>query len=252
MMLQYDFTGRAAVVTGAAGGMGQAVARGILSAGGAVAMIDVKPESEGFAEYGERALYAQGDLTEEEFVRRTIDAAAMRFGRLDYLANIAGVLWFGRDASLLDMDLAVWDQVFAINLKSMVHTARAVVPHMRKAGGGAMVHFSTIQCLRGDPVPQDAYSTSKAGVGALSRSLAMQLAADGIRSNAIYPGPTLTPMQERWNTAEKIAAVGRWVPLGRVANPEDLANPALFLLSDAASYITGIDLVVDGGVLLKS
>ena len=97
----------------------------------------------------------------------------------------------------------------------MVHTARAVVPHMRKAGGGAMVHFSTIQCLRGDPVPQDAYSTSKAGVGALSRSLAMQLAGDQIRSNAIYPGPTLTPMQDRWNTAEKIAAVGQWVLLGR-------------------------------------
>jgi 3-oxoacyl-[acyl-carrier protein] reductase len=252
MMLQYDFTGRAAVVTGAAGGMGQAVARGILTAGGAVAMVDVKPEPGDLGRFGERALYVQGDLTEEGFVRRTIDAAAMRFGRLDYLANVAGVLWFGRDASLLDMDLAIWDQVFAINLKSMVHTARAVVPHMRKSGGGAMVHFSTIQCLRGDPVPQDAYSTSKAGVGALSRSLAMQLAADGIRSNAIYPGPTLTPMQERWNTAEKIAAVGQWVPLGRVASPEDLANPALFLLSDAASYITGIDLVVDGGVLLKS
>jgi NAD(P)-dependent dehydrogenase (short-subunit alcohol dehydrogenase family) len=251
-MLRYDFTGRAAVVTGAAGGMGQAVAHGILAAGGAVAMIDVKPQPEGLERFGERALYAEGDLTEEGFVRRTIDDAAMRFGRLDYLANVAGVLWFGRDASLLDMDLRIWDQVFAINLKSMVHTARAVVPHMRKAGGGAMVHFSTIQCLRGDPVPQDAYSASKAGVGALSRSLAMQLAADGIRSNAIYPGPTLTPMQARWNTAEKIAAVGQWVPLGRVARPEDLANPALFLLSDAASYITGIDLVVDGGVLLKS
>jgi len=251
-MLRYDFTGRAAVVTGAAGGMGQAVAHGILAAGGAVAMIDVKPQPEGLERFGERALYAEGDLTEEGFVRRTIDDAAMRFGRLDYLANVAGVLWFGRDASLLDMDLRIWDQVFAINLKSMVHTARAVVPHMRKAGGGAMVHFSTIQCLRGDPVPQDAYSASKAGVGALSRSLAMQLAADGIRSNAIYPGPTLTPMQARWNTAEKIAAVGQWVPLGRVARPEDLANPALFLLSDAASYITGIDLIVDGGVLLKS
>ena len=251
-MLRYDFTGRAAVVTGAAGGMGQAVAHGILAAGGAVAMIDVKPQPEGLERFGERALYAEGDLTEEGFVRRTIDDAAMRFGRLDYLANVAGVLWFGRDASLLDMDLRIWDQVFAINLKSMVHTARAVVPHMRKAGGGAMVHFSTIQCLRGDPVPQDAYTASKAGVGALSRSLAMQLAADGIRSNAIYPGPTLTPMQARWNTAEKIAAVGQWVPLGRVARPEDLANPVLFLLSDAASYITGIDLVVDGGVLLKS
>jgi NAD(P)-dependent dehydrogenase (short-subunit alcohol dehydrogenase family) len=251
-MLRYDFTGRAAVVTGAAGGMGEAVARGLLTAGGAVAMIDVKPQPDDLGGFGDRALYAQGDLTDESFVRRTIDAAAMRFGRLDYLANVAGVLWFGRDASLLDMDLGVWDRVFAINLKSMVHTARAVVPHMRKAGGGAMVHFSTIQCLRGDPVPQDAYSTSKAGVGALSRSLAMQLAGDQIRSNAIYPGPTLTPMQDRWNTAEKVAAVGQWVPLGRVARPEDLANPALFLLSDAASYITGIDLVVDGGVLLKS
>jgi NAD(P)-dependent dehydrogenase (short-subunit alcohol dehydrogenase family) len=251
-MLRYDFTGRAAVVTGAAGGMGHAVAHGILEAGGAVAMIDVKPEPSDLDRFGDRALYARGDLTDEAFVHRTIDAAAARFGRLDYLANIAGVLWFGRDASLLDMDLRIWDQVFAINLKSMVHTARAVVPHMRRAGGGAMVHFSTIQCLRGDPVPQDAYSTSKAGVGALSRSLAMQLAGDRIRSNAIYPGPTLTPMQARWNTEEKIAAAGQWVPLGRVANPEDLANPALFLLSDAASYITCIDLIVDGGVLLKS
>jgi 3-oxoacyl-[acyl-carrier protein] reductase len=251
-MLRYDFTDRAAVVTGAAGGMGHAVARGILDAGGAVAMIDVKPEPSDLDRFGGRALYTRGDLTDEAFVRRTIDAAAERFGRLDYLANIAGVLWFGRDASLLDMDLGIWDQVFAINLKSMVHTARAVVPHMRQAGGGAMVHFSTIQCLRGDSVPQDAYSTSKAGVGALSRSLAMQLAGDRIRSNAIYPGPTLTPMQQRWNTEEKIAAVGESVPLGRVATPEDLANPALFLLSDAASYITGIDLIVDGGVLLKS
>jgi NAD(P)-dependent dehydrogenase (short-subunit alcohol dehydrogenase family) len=252
MMVRFDFTGRAAIVTGAAGGMGHAVAKGILEAGGAVAMIDVKPIAADLQHYGERALSAQGDLTDEGFVRRAIDGAAERFGRLDCLANIAGVLWFGRDASLLDMDLRIWDQVFAINLKSMVHTARAAVPHMRKAGGGAMVHFSTIQCLRGDPVPQDAYSASKAGVGALSRSLAMQLAGDQIRSNAIYPGPTLTPMQERWNSEEKIAAVASWVPLGRVASPTELANPALFLLSDAASYITGIDLVVDGGVLLKS
>ena len=250
-MVRFDFTGRAAVVTGAAGGMGYAVSRGILEAGGSVAMIDVKPRPENFGLFDQRALYAQGDLTDELFVRATIDMSAAKFGRLDYLANIAGVLWFGRDASLLEMDLDVWDKVFDINLKSMVHTARAAVPHMRKSGGGAMVHFSTIQCLRGDTIPQDAYSASKAGVGALSRSLAMQLAADGIRSNTIYPGPTLTPLQDRWDTTEKIAAVGSYVPLGRVATAQDMANSALFLLSDAASYITGIDLVVDGGSLLR-
>ena len=114
-----------------------------------------------------------------------------------------------------------------------------------------MVHFSTVQCLRGDAAPQDAYSTAKAGVGALSRSLAMQLAKDGIRSNTIYPGPSETPMQARWDTQEKVDAVADHIPLGRVGAARDLANAALFLLSDGAAYITGADLIVDGGMLLR-
>ena len=150
------------------------------------------------------------------------------------------------------MDLDVWDQVFNINLKSFVHTARAVVPHMRAGGrGGAMVHFSTIQWYRGDPKPQDAYQASKAGVCALSKSLAMQLAGDGIRSNSICPGMALTPLQARWDTEEKRAAVADYTPLGRIGTPQDMANAALFLLSDAASYITGIELAVDGGLLMR-
>lgn len=249
-MIRFDFSNRAAVVTGAGGGMGLEIARGIHAAGGSVLMIDVKERPEGI-EDGARLIYAQGDLTDEAFVTAAVDNAAAAFGRMDFLANVAGVLWFGRDASMLTMDLAVWDQVFAINLKSMVHTARAMVPHMRKAGGGSMVHFSTIQCLRGDTAPQDAYAASKAGVGALSKSLAMQLASDGIRSNAIFPGLTLTPMQSRWDTKDKVESVGTYVPMGRVAKPSELSNAALYLLSDGASYITGIDLVVDGGVLLK-
>lgn len=247
-MITYDFSSRVAVVTGAGGGMGEEIARAILDAGGAVIAIDVKPQPDRLDHAN--CLFAQGDLTDADFVTRTIDAGADRFGRIDYLANVAGVLWFGRDVSLLDIDLDLWDEVFAINLKSMVHTARAAVPHMKAAGGGAMVHISSTQCLRGDPVPQDAYSTAKAGVGALSRSLAMQLAKDKIRSNTVYPGSTHTPLQARWDSEEKLAEAGSYVPLGRVGKASELAAAALWLLSDGASYVTGVDLVVDGGLLL--
>ncbi len=250
-MITFDFSGKVTVVTGAGGGMGLAIAKLILGAGGSLIMIDLKPKPDGLTGTRDQHLYAQGDLTDAGFVSDTINRGAEMFGRIDYLANVAGVLRFDADKSLLDMDMAVWDQVFDTNLKSMVHTARATVPHMRAAGGGAMVHFSSTQCLRGDPLPQDAYSTAKAGVGALSRSLAMQLAGDGIRSNAIYPGLTQTPLQARWDTPDKIAEAGSWVPMGRIGTPEELAHAAVFLLSDGASYITGIDLVVDGGLLLK-
>jgi NAD(P)-dependent dehydrogenase (short-subunit alcohol dehydrogenase family) len=249
-MITFDFNGRAAVVTGAGGGMGLVIAKKILASGGSVLMIDVKPAPQEISP-DERCIYARGDLTDEGFVNKAITGAAANFGRLDYLANVAGVLWFDRDTSLLDIDLGIWDLVLKINLKSMVHTARAAVPHLRKAGGGSMVHFSTVQCLRGDSSPQDAYAASKAGVGAISKSLAMQLASEGIRSNAIFPGLTLTPLQARWDTPEKVSEAGDHVPMGRVGTPEEVANAALFLLSDAASYITGIDLVVDGGLLLK-
>jgi len=238
-------------VTGAGGGVGEEIARMILNSGGSVIMLDVKPEPRVLSGYSENKLYGQGDLIDEEFVTDLINEGAERFGRIDYLVNAAGVLWFGKDESLLEMDLDVWDKVFAINLKSMVHTARVAVPHMKRVNGGAMVHFSSIQCLRGDSMPQDAYSTSKAGVGALSRSLAMQLAANGIRSNAIFPGPAQTPMQERWDTPEKVAAVASHIPLGRIGSASDLANATLFLLSENTSFITGVDLVVDGGLLLR-
>ncbi|MBM85754.1 MAG: short-chain dehydrogenase [Rhodospirillaceae bacterium] len=250
-MIAFDFSSRVAVITGAGGGIGQRIANMILKAGGSVVMIDLKEEPGDLAGLPEQRLYAQGDLTDQAFVTAVIDEGAARFGSIDHLANVAGVLWFDRDASLLEIDLDVWDEIFEINLKSMVHTARAAVPHMRRTGGGTMVHFSTTQCLRGDPVPQDAYSTAKAGVGALSRSLASQLASYNIRSNAIYPGLTMTPLQARWGIPEKRAEIARTVPLGRIAEPDELASAAVFLLSEGASYITGIDLVVDGGLLLK-
>ena len=247
----YDFSNRVAVVTGAGGGMGEAIALALAKAGGKVTAIDMKGCPDSLKAQG-NVTFAQGDLRDEAFVNKTFADTAARHGRLDYLANVAGVLWFGRDKSLLEMDLKVWDEVMDINLRTMVLTSRAATPLMKQAGGGSMVHISTIQWMRGDPAPQDAYQASKAAVCAMSRSLAMQLAADKIRSNAICPGPALTPLQARWNTNEIRSAVAGYVPLGRIGTAEDMADATLFLFSDAASFITGVELPVDGGCLLRN
>jgi len=119
---------------------------------------------------------------------------------------------------------------------------------MKRTGGGAMVHIASIQALRGDDRPQDAYQASKAAIISLSKSLAIQFAADDIRSNVLVPGGTESPMQERWNRDPALkAAAAASVPLGRVGKTQDMANAALFLLSGKASFITGTELIVDGG-----
>ncbi len=245
------FTNKTAIVTGAGGGMGLNIARDLLAAGAHVTMIDLKPEPPADLPDG-RARYLIGDVTEDTFVFKAIAQAFQETGRLDYLVNAAGVLWFGRDKSLVEIDLDLWDKILAIDLKSMVITARHAVPFMQKTGGGAMVHISSIQCLRGDDKPQDAYQASKAGMLALSKSLAIQFAADKIRSNCILPGPVESPMQNRWreNPAQKNAVAGA-VPLGRVGTTQDMTNAVLFLLSDKASYITGTELIVDGGLTAR-
>jgi len=246
------FKGKVAAVTGAGGGMGEALGLALLEAGASVLLLDVKPAPAVFGAYGERAFYVQVDLTDFDAVEAAFDAAHARFGRLDHLANVAGVLWFGRDKGATEIDLDVWDQVLRINLTSMVHTVKCAVPLMTATGGGSMVHVSTIQFLRGDERPQDAYQASKAGVCALSRSLAIQHAKAGIRSNAVLPGVTWTPLQARWEGNDEVQKlVGQAVPLGRMGTSEDMAKACLFLLSDEASYITGVDLPVDGGLLVK-
>ena len=247
-----SFVNKVAFVTGAGGGIGYQISCDLVYEGARVVMFDIKPQPEKMPGTADTVIYVQGDLTIDGDVSSAAQRAADTLGDIDYLANVAGALWFDRDKSALEMDLEVWDQVMNINLKSMVHTARHVVPQMRKRGGGAMVHFSSTQCMRGDSVPQDAYQAAKAGVVAFSKSLAIQLAGDNIRSNAIYPGPTESPMQDRWkeNPAGK-AAVAAAVPLGRVGTVQDLSNACLFLLSDKASYITGTELLVDGGLQAK-
>jgi len=153
---------------------------------------------------------------------------------------------------VVDIDMDLWDRVIDINLRSFALTTRHAVPAMRLSGGGSMVHIASIDALRGDDKPQDAYGVSKAAILRLSKSLAIQFAADGIRSNVILPGPVRSPMQARWEASEEIlAAVEQYVPLGRVGKTQDIANACLFLLSDQASFITGTELAVDGGCLAK-
>lgn len=247
-----DFGGRVAFITGAGGGMGLSLADLFLETGGKAVLFDVKPEPDALVKHAGKYTYVQGDLVDDAAVRDAITLCGETYGGLDCLANVAGVLWFGRDTSVLDIDLDVWDQVFDINLKSMARTIRHAVPLMRARGGGSMVHFSTVQCLRGDPAPQDAYSASKGAVSALSRSIAIQCAADGIRSNVIYPGVVMSPMQDRWaDDAATQQAIADHVPLKRIGTVRDLANAAAFFLSDMSGYVTGTELIVDGGLSAK-
>ncbi len=244
-----SFAGKVALVAGAGGGMGLNITHDLIALGARVGLADLKPAPEVIAEGPGEHIYLQGDLSEPVFAKEAVAETVARFGRLDCLVNCVGVLWFEKDKSLLDMDLEVWDRVLAINLKSFVLTARFAIPEMRKAGGGAMVHLSSIDALSGDTKPQDAYGAAKAAVIRLSKSIAVQFAKDDIRSNAILPGATLSPMQARWDgKPERQAEAAGHVPLGRLGTTQDMSDACLFLLSDKAAYITGTELVVDGGV----
>jgi NAD(P)-dependent dehydrogenase (short-subunit alcohol dehydrogenase family) len=246
-----SFEGKVAYVAGA-GGMGLRIAQDLIQAGAHVALADVKPAEDELPSRPGGNEYFEGDLTDDGFVEKTMAEWERRHGRLDYLVNTTGVLLFERDRSCLEMDLELWDRVMAVNLKSFVLTIRHAVPAMKRAGGGAMVHFSSIDALRGDDRPQDAYGCSKAAIIRLSKSVAIQLARQRIRSNVILPGPVHTPMQARWdNDPAALQRLSDFVPLGRIGAVEDMANACLFLLSDKAGFITGTELIVDGGLTAR-
>ena len=254
-----EFAGKACVMTGAGGGMGLAIARALQAEGCAVTAMDPKPEPPDFAAGPGAGCYVTGDATDEALVARTVAAAFEAAGRLDYLVNAAGVGWYDRDGSVIDIEMAIWNRVIEINLNASALMARHAAPCLRRtSAGGAMVHIASVVGLRNmenilEDGPIDAYQVSKAGLSGLSRSLAMQFAPDGIRSNTICPGAVLTPMVAPVYDADpaRARAMVARTPLGRLGVPEDIANACLFLLSDKASFITGIDLVVDGGIMAK-
>jgi NAD(P)-dependent dehydrogenase (short-subunit alcohol dehydrogenase family) len=192
--------GKVALITGAGSGMGREACAVFASEGARVAAVDVDARSlAGTAvavrDAGGDIAPFEADVAAERAVREAVEGAVERFGALHILYNNAGVLWRDRDVSVLETDEAVWDRVFAINLKGMVWVCKYGVPHLIETGGGAIVNVGSTSALLGDTIPQDAYTASKGAVISLTRNLAVQFAPRGIRANCIHPGFTDTPMQ---------------------------------------------------------
>jgi NAD(P)-dependent dehydrogenase (short-subunit alcohol dehydrogenase family) len=242
--------GRTALVTGAGGGMGLAVAQRLSQQGVHVVAVDLKKRP---AEMLEAVQFLVGDVSRPETALDAVSAALDATGRLDYLVNAAGVAWFDKDGSVADMSLEVWHRIIDINLNGPMLFARAALPVMRSQGSGSMVHIASLAGLRTSDGAGDAYQVSKAALISLSRGIAMNHGADGIRSNTICPGAVLSPMisQIYDEDPSRRAAMETRSPLGRLGFPVDIANATAYLLSDDASFVTGIDLVVDGGLMIR-
>ena len=239
--------GQTAVVTGAGGGIGEATARLLASAGVRVVAVDVKEPTSDLLDSGD-IKFLKEDLTDPAAIARIISAIPGD-GSLDYLVNAAGVAWFERDGSAVDIGEDIWKSVMSINFDAMRRLSVAAVEPMRRGNGRSMVHIASIAGLRSMDSPLDAYQVSKAAVVSLSRALCLDLANDRIRSNTVCPGAILSPMIEDLYIEDpsRKTRMEDKTPLGRLGTPEDIAQAVTFLLSSRASFITGIDLVVDGG-----
>ncbi|OHV75866.1 SDR family NAD(P)-dependent oxidoreductase [Rhizobium sp. LCM 4573] len=247
-----DLAGRGVLITGGGSGIGAALTEVFVDQGARVAIIDIADDesralaSRLSARSQHPVTYFKADLRKVEETRAAVDEAARTMGSLSVLVNNAG--WDDRH----DIDRVTeeyWDNNQAINLKQMFFTAQAALPHMRAAGGGAIVNFSSISYLL-NMGEMPSYTTAKAGIVGLTKSLAGRLGPENIRVNAILPGMVVTERQKRlWHSEEDIAAMIARQCLKRSLLPQDIAAPCLFLASNASAAITAQTLVVDGGVL---
>ena len=232
--------GRVALVSGGARGLGAAYVQALHGRGASVVVGDLLDDEGGALadELGQRARFVHLDVTSEESWAGAVEAA-VGLGGVDVLVNNAGIANAGR---VERYGREKWDAVIAVNLTGTYLGVRAVVPVMKAAGGGSIVNISSVEGMRGDAALHG-YVASKFGVRGLTKSLAVELGADGIRVNSVHPGFVVTPMTERLDASRQR------IPLGRPAVPDDVVGAVLFLAGDGSAYVTGTEIVVDGGMI---
>jgi NAD(P)-dependent dehydrogenase (short-subunit alcohol dehydrogenase family) len=245
--------GKRAVITGAGGGIGRATAIKCAAEGAAVLCCDIllaaaEETAAIVTAAGGIAEAAGGDLTKEDACQAVFAASAKRFGGIDIIFNNAGVCLAGDDGPI-ETDLAVWERTIAANLTSVFLCCKAGLPHLQAAGGGVIINNASIVALVGSAFPQIAYTAAKGGVLAMTRELAIMYARQKIRAVAICPGPVATPLVTAFLADEAAWKLRRrYMPMGRLGQPEEIANLVAFLASDEASYITGSSYTIDGGI----
>ncbi len=241
-------------ITGAGSGMGRTAAILFARQGAKVAAVDLNPEGleetvRLGAEQGGNILALTCDMTRKVEVAKAVAATVEHFGKLNVLYNNAGIM-MAEDRSVVDTEEAVWDKTLAVNVKGIYLACKYAIPEMRRSGGGSIINIASFVALVGCSVPQDAYTASKGAVIALTKSLAVQFGPEGIRSNAICPGPIETPLMTEWLLTDPEAKAVRLArnPSGRFGRTEDIVNLGIYLASDESTWTNGAVMVVDGGI----
>jgi len=241
-------SGKVAVVTGGASGFGAAICRRFVREGARIVLVDCRDAGAEVArEIGTAAAFCRADVARDADARAMIDIAIEQFGRLDILVNNAGAPQAPQ--SLVDTSEADWDRLFAVNAKAIFLSSRHAVPIMRRQGGGVILNTVSVAAIRPRPNLL-AYNSSKGAALVATRTMAIELAPDRIRVNAVCPGPGDTPMLATFvggDTDAHRAAFLSTIPLGRLCAPDDVANAMVYLASDEAAFVTGAVLDVDGG-----
>lgn len=243
-------SGKVALISGGSGGIGAASAKLLASEGAAVVIADIlvnqgKVTEAQIAEAGGRVQFVPLDVTNEESWRWAVKNTIDNFGRLDIVVNSAGVV---HRAGVEETTVKDWDRVMDVNVKGVFLGTRAAIPEMRKAGGGSIINISSINGLVGSPASAS-YHASKGAVRIFSKSAAIQHAKDNIRVNSVHPGYVDSPMTQAYHDLPEVRQerIGK-TPIGRMGTPEDIALGILYLASDESSFVTGSELVIDGGM----